>query len=187
MKHLVKIKTDEDGFTLTMAIRVSREEAEAIAEKSDDEFVRYPQDLMNGYEQQGIKWFTHLLRLYLFFSTEQDKPLPAKRIKKPKSKKQPRKKRKMITNLDELGVSHYVMASYLYYVLDKPSPLSDSTFDQLAQKLLRDWKKIDHPHKRLLSRETLKAGTLFDLNESDYPLMAKHAAVTWAHEHGIQV
>lgn len=98
-----------------------------------------------------------------------------------------RKRRaKPLVNLEE-SVSHYIMASYLYYILDKPSPISDTQFDRLARKLLKDWDSIEHMHKHLLSKQALRAGTLFDLKVEDYPLIARHAAVTWAKEHGIDI
>lgn len=57
-----------------------------------------------------------------------------------------------------LMVPWYLMASYAYYEQDAPI-LSDSMFDKLAQKILKNWEKIEHLHKEYLNVEMLKAGT----------------------------
>ena len=69
-----------------------------------------------------------------------------------------------------LLVPWYLMAAYAYYVEDDPI-LSDSFYDRLAQKLLANWDSIEHPHKKLLSKEQLEAGTYL----GEYPSRIKGA------------
>ena len=57
-----------------------------------------------------------------------------------------------------LTIPWYLMASYAYYVEDNPI-LSDSMFDKLAKKILKEWDKIEHYHKEYLSKDMLEAGT----------------------------
>ena len=71
-------------------------------------------------------------------------------------------------------VPWYVLASYAYYRLDQPV-ISDMAFDRLARRLLIDWKQVEHPHKRLISEDALRAGTML-LSEDEYPSVAKGAA-----------
>lgn len=60
----------------------------------------------------------------------------------------------------------YLVHSYLYYVLDKPI-IPDSEFDKICKALFEKWDVIDHPHKKLINKESLKAGTGYYLK---YPL-----------------
>ena len=71
-------------------------------------------------------------------------------------------------------VPWYVLASYAYYHLDQPV-ISDMAFDRLARRLLIDWKQVEHPHKRLISEDALRAATML-LSEDEYPSVAKGAA-----------
>ena len=57
-----------------------------------------------------------------------------------------------------LSVPLYLIMSYAYYEEDKPIA-SDSTFDKVSKLMLENWKKIKHPHKKLISTNNLKAGT----------------------------
>ena len=75
-------------------------------------------------------------------------------------------------------VSVYLMASYLYYILNE-SPMRDYEYDLLCQQLLNHYNDINHMHKHLLDVDSLKAGTAFHLKESDYPNMVKGAAKMW--------
>ena len=72
-------------------------------------------------------------------------------------------------------LSWYLMCSYLYYCLDF-SAVSDDVYDAMAKKLLSVWDDIDHPHKYLISKEDLAAGTLYGVSSLKYPLMIKNAA-----------
>ena len=72
-------------------------------------------------------------------------------------------------------VPWWLMASYLYYVHDL-SMLSDGLYDELAKDMLKRWDDIKHPHKRLITKDALQAGSLYTLKEEDYPLMTRCAA-----------
>jgi hypothetical protein len=67
-------------------------------------------------------------------------------------------------------VPWYLMAAYAYYVEDDPI-LEDSTFDKMAKRILDHWDEIDHPHKKYLNKDMLKAGTF----SGDYPTRVKGA------------
>tara|TARA_R100000657_G_C4550386_1_gene23275 strand:- start:239 stop:481 length:243 start_codon:yes stop_codon:yes gene_type:complete len=67
-------------------------------------------------------------------------------------------------------ISRYMMASYAYYVEDDPI-ISDAMFDQCAKSILEHWDTLDHPHKHLLSKEMLEAGTYL----GKYPEIVKSA------------
>ena len=67
-----------------------------------------------------------------------------------------------------LSVPLYLMMSYAYYEEDKPIA-SDSTFDKVSKLMLENWKKIKHPHKKLINLDNLKAGTYL----GKYPTIVK--------------
>ena len=78
-----------------------------------------------------------------------------------------------LDHIDEnlnLTVPWYLMASYAYYVEDRPI-LSDSIFDRLAKIMLEHWDVIEHFHKDHLNEEMLEAGTYL----GEYP-----TRVQWA-------
>ena len=64
----------------------------------------------------------------------------------------------------------YIMAAYAYYVDDNPI-LEDTTFDKLANKILKVWDKIEHMHKDYINQDMLKAGTYL----GEYPSRVKDA------------
>ena len=66
----------------------------------------------------------------------------------------------------------YLMASYAYYVLDKPI-LSDHSFDSMAKILVEYWDDIEHRHKDYITKDDLSAGTFL----GKYPSMAEGAAI----------
>ena len=84
--------------------------------------------------------------------------------------------------LEELSpnrcVAFYMMSSYLYYEQDK-HVLSDGMFDNICKKILSKWDDITHPHKELIDKEQLKAGTGYYLK---YTNMIKGAAESWYKE-----
>ena len=86
-------------------------------------------------------------------------------------------------NIEKLNkeqlVPYYLMASYLYYITHKLSPMSDEEFDSLCRRLIDEYDGIEHPHKSLVSLESLRAGTGFNLSEKDYPLMVIGGAHDW--------
>lgn len=57
-----------------------------------------------------------------------------------------------------LTIPWYLMASYAYYVQDKPI-LTDGFFDDLAKTLLAVWDDVDHQHKHLITKDMLTAGS----------------------------
>lgn len=60
-------------------------------------------------------------------------------------------------NLNML-VPWYLIAAYAYYVEDNPI-LSDGVFDSMAKTMLTNYDTITHRHKRLITKDFLKAGT----------------------------
>jgi NAD-dependent DNA ligase len=56
----------------------------------------------------------------------------------------------------------YVEHSYRYYQLDEPT-VPDSYFDLLCLELAAVWDEVTHPDKHLTDRESLNAGTGFQM------------------------
>jgi len=75
----------------------------------------------------------------------------------------------------------FLMSSYIYYILKRPSPLSDSEFDDICKVLLEHWGEWDNP-KELITRDMLSAGTAFNLRACDYPTITRYCAVEWLQE-----
>jgi NAD-dependent DNA ligase len=71
------------------------------------------------------------------------------------------------------------MASYAYYILDK-SIMPDSEYDSIAKTLLEHWDSFEHPHKYLLTKDDLRAGTAFAIKE--YPNRVKYAVEQFLRE-----
>ena len=74
-------------------------------------------------------------------------------------------------------ISWYFMCSYSYYVNDE-SLTDDHSFDALCKWLYDNFDNLpEHPHKHLLSKDNLKAGTYL----GEYPEMIKGAVSyhTW--------
>jgi hypothetical protein len=67
-------------------------------------------------------------------------------------------------------ISMYLMSAYSYYVEDD-NIIGDWQFDLLAKWLLENIEGLTHPHKHLLTKEDLTAGTYL----GEYPLMVKGA------------
>jgi len=65
-------------------------------------------------------------------------------------------------------LQRFLMCSYMYYIKSK-AVLPDEEYDQMAKRLLKEWDTFEHPHKYLVTKEDLEAGTLYALKESDYP------------------
>ena len=76
-------------------------------------------------------------------------------------------------------VAYYLMSSYLYYERDT-QVLADDVFDAICVRLDKQWGWIQHEHKHLIHRESLRAGTGYDLK--DYPPRIVNAALAWAAE-----
>ena len=77
-------------------------------------------------------------------------------------------------------VAKYLMCSYAYYVLDK-NLITDQEFDQLGKDILDNWDAIDHPHKYLLTKDMLVAGTYL----GEYPSMVKGAVGNYIRENNL--
>jgi len=73
-------------------------------------------------------------------------------------------------------VPYFLMSSYLYYRKDK-AVLSDTDFDLLCKRILAEWKDIEHPHKKLVSKSALVAGTGFSIKK--YPTIVMSSAEKW--------
>tara|TARA_B100000287_G_C20605368_1_gene769844 strand:- start:428 stop:679 length:252 start_codon:yes stop_codon:yes gene_type:complete len=55
-------------------------------------------------------------------------------------------------------IAKYLMCAYAYYKEDSPL-ISDGEFDQLAKDILANYDNIKHPHKYLVTKKDLEAGT----------------------------
>lgn len=71
--------------------------------------------------------------------------------------------------------SWYLASSYSYY-LRYTSLLSDEVYDKMCLYLLENYDKLEHPHKHLVTKEMLQAGTGYNLKEEDYPLIVRITA-----------
>lgn len=71
-------------------------------------------------------------------------------------------------------IGKYLVHSYIYYQLDN-SVISDGDYDKMANYILEHYDELEHPHKHLISKDALKAGT-FLLAEKDYPTIVKYTA-----------
>jgi hypothetical protein len=65
----------------------------------------------------------------------------------------------------------YLVHSYLYYIKGT-SLITDYQFDSIALNLRDTWDKVDHPHKYLVIKESLDAGTSAYYIK-DYPSIVK--------------
>ena len=59
-------------------------------------------------------------------------------------------------------VPYYLMFSYLYYEKNI-SLMEDTEFDKLCSTLLEKYDSVEHMHKHLVSKESLTAGTGYDI------------------------
>lgn len=76
------------------------------------------------------------------------------------------------------ALQKYLMASYVYYILDQ-NVMPDMEYDELARYLLEHYDEFEHQHKHLVTKEDLSAGTLFALKEEDYPRMVVGGVAYW--------
>ncbi len=65
-------------------------------------------------------------------------------------------------------VAWYLLSSYAYY-REAESLLSDTTFDKMCKYMLDNWENIQHKYKHLVNKESLTAGTGFDINFNEFP------------------
>ena len=59
-------------------------------------------------------------------------------------------------------VPYYLMHSYLYYVMNEPI-ISDIEYDELCKELKDKWDSVEHYHKHLIDKQSLGAGTGYQL------------------------
>jgi hypothetical protein len=78
-------------------------------------------------------------------------------------------------------VPYYLMCSYTYYELDFPL-VGDSFFDKMAKTLLKSYDSISHPHKKLITKGMLEAGTYF----GKYPEIVKGATKDLMQIYGVR-
>ena len=67
-------------------------------------------------------------------------------------------------------VPWFLMAAYAYEQLDSPI-ISDGAWDELCNRLKREWKPIRHRHKWIIDRHQLGTATASYLTKDDYPSM----------------
>ena len=76
----------------------------------------------------------------------------------------------------------FLMCSYQYYHRYN-SLISDTEYDMLAKSLLKNYDEWqDHIHSYLVTKDDLKAGTLFAIRRENYPQMVIQASEMWARE-----
>ena len=71
-------------------------------------------------------------------------------------------------------IAKYLMCSYAYYKEDNPL-ISDQEFDDLAKSILKNYNAIDHPHRHLVTKSDLEAGTYL----GEYPKMVVGAVKSY--------
>lgn len=72
-------------------------------------------------------------------------------------------------------VAKFLVTSYAYYYLNF-SIISDEEFDEICQYIHFNFDEIEHPHKYLLDKESLKAGTGYHIKENQFPTIVKNTA-----------
>lgn len=87
-----------------------------------------------------------------------------------------KKAQELVAEKPNLMIPWLLMASYLYYH-NNQSMFSDDYYDALSKELLLKWDQVEHPHKHLITKDDLMAGSLYKLKELDYPSMCKAGAL----------
>ena len=59
-------------------------------------------------------------------------------------------------------VPYYLMHSYLYYVMNEPI-IDDMEYDEICRELKEKWDNVNHYHKHLIDKQSLGAGTGYEL------------------------
>lgn len=72
-------------------------------------------------------------------------------------------------------ISFWLVSSYCYYIRHE-SLMSDQAFDKMSKWMLDNYDSLEHNHKHLITKEMLEAGSGYNLNENDYPLIVKVTA-----------
>lgn len=60
-------------------------------------------------------------------------------------------------------VPYYLLLSYIYYEQDE-SITSDGFYDDVCSSLRKKWNNVEHRHKHLVDKSTLKSGSGFYLH-----------------------
>ena len=63
-------------------------------------------------------------------------------------------------------VPYYLMHSYLYYVMNDPI-IEDIEYDELCRELKAKWDSVEHYHKHLVDKQSLGAGTGYQLQYNE--------------------
>jgi hypothetical protein len=71
----------------------------------------------------------------------------------------------------DLLIPNYLIHSYLYYEMAH-SVITDYEYDKLAESIYDNWDRLDHPHKHVIDKESLKTSGF----AIKYPLMVQGAA-----------
>ena len=79
-------------------------------------------------------------------------------------------------------VPYYLMHSYLYYVMNEPI-ISDMEYDELCKELKDKWDSIEHYHKHLIDKQSLGAGTGYQL---EYNKRIEHGALALLNKNNIK-
>ena len=74
---------------------------------------------------------------------------------------------------ENMLIPYYLMLSYLYYE-QNVSLIDDAEFDKLCKTLLEKLDYLNHMHKHLVSKESLTAGTGYDIK---YTNLIKDSAI----------
>lgn len=80
--------------------------------------------------------------------------------------------KKILKNPD-LCVSWYLMASYLYYKTNLQI-MNDSQYDTIGKVIYKNWNKITHHHKYLISMDKDNCS---GFNIAEYPKIVENAAL----------
>jgi len=59
-------------------------------------------------------------------------------------------------------VPYYLMHSYLYYVMNEPI-IEGTEYDEICRELKEKWDSVEHYHKHLIDKQSLGAGTGYEL------------------------
>lgn len=83
-------------------------------------------------------------------------------------------------------ITIFLTASYLYYHRPNEKPIcNDEFFDRCCQMLKRCYNDIEHPHKHLVIKQDLDAGSGFTIKEVEYPTIVKNVALSMSRGRGL--
>lgn len=80
----------------------------------------------------------------------------------------------------ELLFIRYLMASYLYYVLNTESPWTDTQYDLACKRLVLEWDTLVSPFKNITDLDSLRSGTGYAIK--NYPNVVQTSALIWVQE-----